>query len=408
MNARLFPAGISRKSLTMLSTAVLATLALTPLAHGVDNTDTPTERSSGVERSAPSGTAQQCGSGSFDAEVVSNDGTWTARNGSEVVHTGSNMRAAMQAAVNSLTSGRQSKERVVVRGSGSMSADNSLEIPSHTVLDVCGTIDVTGQDSTGNNAVVHGRHVTGVEIQHLDVTGAPSYGVFFRSGSDIHLGRIDLRLSGGLGVRIDNHANRDEPTTDVRIDDVHVSGTSNHGVETYGVDGLTVGTVVARDVAYSGLLLNDTTNATVGTVDAENAGSGTGYAAFRMANRNGRVDGAYPTNVHVGEVIARGGGRGVFCVSESGGAVIDRVDIANTGNNAILVENCYNVEIASEGGQVAGPGTVRIAARSDFPVTRDVTLHNLTVTDSEIVENPCGENITIENNTLENTPRDVC
>lgn len=407
MSTRLFSAGLSRKSLTMLSTAVLTTLALAPLAHGADSTDVPTERGPGVERSTPTGTAQQCGSGSFDAEVVSSGGSWTARNGSEVVHTGPNMRAATQAAVDSLTSGRQSKERVVVRGSGSMRADRSLDLPSYTVLDVCGTIDVTGQ-ATGDNAVVRGRHVTAVEVQHLSVTGSPWFGVFFRNASDIHLGQIDLRLSGGLGIRVDNHADRDQPTTDVRIDDVHVSGTDNHGVETYGVDGLTIGTVVARDVAYSGLLLNDTTNATVGTVDAENAGSGTGYAAFRMANRNGRVDGAYPTNVHVGEVIARGGGRGVFCVSESGGAVIDRVDIANTGNNAILVENCYNVEIASEGGQVTGPGTVRIAARSEFPVTRDVTLHNLTVTDSEIVENPCGENITIENNTLENTSRDVC
>jgi hypothetical protein len=75
---------------------------------------------------------------------------------------------------------------------------------------------------------------------------------------------------------------------------------------------------------------------TIGTVDAENAGTGTGYAAFRVANRNGRINNAYPTNVRVGLVRARGGGRGVFCVSESGGLVIDRVDIANTGNNAIL------------------------------------------------------------------------
>ena len=112
------------------------------------------------------------------------------------------------------------------------------------------------------------------------------------------------------------------------------------------MDGLTVGTVTARNVGESGLLLNETINATIGTVDAQDAGAGTGYAAFRMANRNGRVGSSYPTNIRVGTVIARGGGRGIFCVSESGGAVIDRVDIANTGNNSILIENCYNVTIA--------------------------------------------------------------
>src|SRR5690606_38075067 len=151
----------------------------------------------------------------------------------------------------------------------------------------------------------------------------------------------DLRLSSGLGIRIDNHGDRSQRTRNVRIDNVYVSGTSTHGVETYGVDGLTIGTVTARNTGHSGLLLNDTINATVDLVDAQGAGTGTGYAAFRMANRNGRVGDSYPTNIRVGQVIARGGGRGIFCVSESGGAVIDRLDIAQTGSNSILIENCY-------------------------------------------------------------------
>ena len=64
---------------------------------------------------------------------------------------------------------------------------------------------------------------------------------------------------------------------------------------------------MARDTGYCGLILNETTNAEVGLVDADGAGTGTGYAAFRMANRNGRLGGDYPTNIHVGEVIARTG-----------------------------------------------------------------------------------------------------
>ncbi|MFE2937786.1 hypothetical protein ACFXKG_01755 [Streptomyces sp. NPDC059255] len=51
--------------------------------------------------------------------------TWNARRGSTVVYTGTDMRAAVQAAIGSLTAGRTAKERVVVRGSGSISA-NSL------------------------------------------------------------------------------------------------------------------------------------------------------------------------------------------------------------------------------------------------------------------------------------------
>src|SRR5690606_22870939 len=134
----------------------------------------------------------------------------------------------------------------------------------------------------------------------------------------------------------------------------------------------------------------------------------TGYAAFRMANRNGRIGDSYPVNIRVGEVVARGGGRGIFCVSESGGVVIDRIDIAQTGNNAILIENCYNVTIAAQSGTVSGPGDIRIAARSEFPNTSDVTLQNLTVTNSALVERPCGVRTVIRNVTLINSSRDTC
>ena len=124
------------------------------------------------------------------------------------------------------------------------------------------------------------------------------------------------------------------------------------------MDGLTIGTVTARNVRDSGLLLNDTINATIGTVDAENAGAGTGYAAFRVANRNGRIGNSYPTNIRVGTGPRAGRRpRHLLRLGERRPG-IDRVDIANTGNNAILVENCYNVTIAARAARV------RAAARS--------------------------------------------
>jgi hypothetical protein len=347
-----------------------------------------------------------CGSGSFNAEVTVSGSTWTARNGSSTVYTGSSMLSAMQGAVNSLSSGRTSKQRVVVRGSGSVSAASRLSLPSYTVLDVCGTINVTGSGS-GDMAPVYSRGTTDVEIQNLTLTGTPVYGIFMRNVNNLTLGRIDMRVSSGLGVRIDNHGgDRAVKVRNIRIDTVYAQGTSSHGVETYGVDGITIGTVTARNVGESGLLFNDTINATVGTVDAQNAGSGTGYAAFRMANRNGRVGSGYPTNIRVGTVIASGGGRGIFCVSESGGAVIDRVTINNTGNNSILIENCYNVTIAGVSGTVTGGGEVRVAARTEFPISSGITFQNLTVTNTNITQSPCGgannvvRNVTRVNSTL--------
>ncbi|MEU8421498.1 RICIN domain-containing protein [Micromonospora sp. NPDC048835] len=342
-----------------------------------------------------------CGSGSSNAEAVLSGSTWTARNGSSTVYSGSDMLSAMQAAVNSLSSGRTSKQRVVVRGSGSMSAGSRLSLPSYTTLAVCGTVNVTGSGS-GDQAPVYSRGTTDVEVQNLTLTGAPLYGIFMRNVNNLTLGQIDMRLSSGLGIRIDNHGgDRAVKVRNIRIDTVYVSGTGTHGVETYGVDGLTIGTVTARNTRDSGLLLNDTINATVGTVDAQNAGAGTGYAAFRMANRNGRIGNSYPTNIRVGTVIASGGGRGIFCVSESGGAVIDRVTISNTGNNSILVENCYNVVIAGVSGTVTGGGEVRIAARSEFPISSGIRFQNLTVSGTNITQSPCGG----ANNTISNVTR---
>ncbi|SDO69113.1 hypothetical protein [Lentzea jiangxiensis] len=360
---------------------------------------------------APAATAQPqvlaCGDRTFNAEAVLNGGTWTSRNGSRTVYTGTDMRAAVQAALDSLAAGRTSKQWVLVRGSGSISAGSRISLPSYTGIDVCGTINVTGS-GTGDQAPIYSRGTRDVEVRHLSVTGRPLYGIFLRNVDNVVLGQIDLRLSGGLGVRIDNRGNTSVRSRNIRIDTVYASGASSHAVETYGVDGLTIGTVTARNVGESGLLLNDTINATVGTVDAENAGTGTGYAAFRTANRNGRIGTSYPTNIRVGTVRARGGGRGVFCVSESGGLTIDRIDLANTGNNAVLIENCTNVVLAAQSGTVSGGGEIRLAARSEFPNNRDITVQNLTVTNSALRESPCGTNTTFRNLTLNNSTSNVC
>ena len=348
-----------------------------------------------------------CGSGSFQAEAVLSGSTWTARtSGGSQVHTGTDMRAAVQAAVGALSAGRTSKQKVIVRGSGSIGAGSRISLPSYTTLEVCGTITVTGSGS-GDMAPVYSRGTRDVEVTRLNLTGSPVYGIFLRNVDNVILGQIDMRLSGGLGVRIDNRGDTSRMARNIRIDNVYVQGAGSHAVETYGVDGLTVGTVTARNVGESGLLLNQTINATIGTVDAQGAGAGTGYAAFRMANRNGRVGSAYPANIRVGSVIARGGGRGIFCVSESGGAVIDRVDIAQTGSNSILIENCYNVTIAAQSGTVNG-SDVRLAARSEFAGNRDITLQNLTLTNSVITESPCGTNVVIRAITLNNSRIERC
>lgn len=345
----------------------------------------------------------------YNAVVTRSGSSWVAQNGSRDVYSGDDMRSAVQAALDSLSSGRSSKEGVLVQGSGTMSASSRLSVPSYTVLNICGTIDVTGSGS-GDMAPLYARGRTDIEIPNVTISGTPLYAMFFRDVENLRLGHVELRVSSGLGIRIDNHGRSDraDKVTNIDIDHVYAEGTSSHGVETYGVDGLRIGAVIARDTGECGLLLNDTINAEIGTVDAVNAGAGTGYAAFRLANRAGRIGSSYPTNIHVGEVIARGGGRGIFCVSESGGFTIDRIDVADTGSNSILIENCHNVNVAVESGTVTGGGDIRLAAREEFANSSDITIQNLTITNTAVNENPCATNSTFSDLTLVNARANTC
>lgn len=328
----------------------------------------------------------ECGAGTPQARVTGSGGNYQV-NGNNA---GTNYLNAINMAISSLPANRTSPQRVTVYADGSIGTGR-IDLPSNTIFEVCGTINVGNSPNNGSIQALGARNVS---IPFLKMTGSPYFGLRFRDVHNLHLGQIDLRLSGGLGIRFD----RDAPgggaaptSTNVRMDHIYVSGSGNHGVETWHVDGLVIGTVIARNTAYAGLLLNGSRNATIGLVDGEGTGAGTGYATLRFANRNGRVGNNYPTNIIVDRVISRGGARGLFCVSESGGARIKQIDFANNGNNSVLIENCYNVAI--DGGTVNGGGEFRLAARADFANNRDITISNVTVSNTSVRESPCGENI---------------
>jgi hypothetical protein len=311
--------------------------------------------------------------------VTGSSGAYLTRRGGTTVYSGSDYRAAVQAGVDAISSG----QRVAVMASGSIGA-NTISIGSGKTFEGCGTINIGWRSGRG---AIESLNTSNVSIPYLNLTGSAYFAMRFYGNSNLHLGDINMELSGGMGIRFE----RDQPgSTNVTMDDIYVRGAGSHAVETWNINGLEIGRVTARNVGESGLLIQNTTNADIGVVDGENVATGTGYATFRMANRNGRLsNGSYNTNVYVDTVISRGGGRGIFCVSESGGVNIRNVDLASNGNNSILIENCYNVTI--QGGTVNGGGEVRIAARSEFPNTRDTNI-TLTVNNTSVRESPCADN----------------
>ncbi|KAF1364207.1 hypothetical protein EJ07DRAFT_99649 [Lizonia empirigonia] len=340
-----------------------------------------------------SAVSAQCGSGTPDAKVTGSGSTFTATRGSTNVYSGSDYRAAIQAAVDSISSG----QRVAVMASGSLGA-NTITITAGKIFEGCGTINVANRAGRGAIEVTDQNNV---QIPYLTMTGSPYFGLRFSGANGLSLGKITMNLSGGLGVRFD----RDRAAqSNVKMDDIRVTGAGSHAVETWNIDGLEINQVIARDVGESGLLIQNSINVQVGLVDGNNVGAGTGYGTLRFANRNGRLaNGNYDANVYIDKVVSRGGGRGVFCVSESGGASITEVDLGSNGSNAVLIENCYNVAI--RGGTVNGGGEVRLAARDEFANNRDISI-TLKVDGTTVRESPCGENTTWS--LTGNGARDIC
>ena len=259
----------------------------------------------------------QCGSGSPTVVVDGKSGAYTTVKGSQQLYSGSDYLQAINTGLASVASG----QRLSVLASGSVGA-STISLNNGQTFEVCGTIDVGFNSGRG---AIRAIDKTGVKIPYLTMTGTPYFGLQFSGVKDLTLGTINMNLRDGIGIRFDRDG---KPNSKVIMGTITVTGARSHAVETWNIDGLTVKSVIAKDVGECGLLIQNTRNAKVGLVDGTNVATGTGYATLRFANQNGRyADGSYPANVNIDKVVSRGGGRGIFCVSESGGAIIKDIDL---------------------------------------------------------------------------------
>lgn len=358
----------------------------------------------------------------YDAVVSGSGSNWTTTtaNGSQ---NHNSMLDAITAAFNAVSGNASNKAKVLVQDSGDVPADIQLRIPSYTVFNVCGTINVVGAISGSDRSPCYARGRTDIDIPHLAVTGGPQYACFFRETNNVHLGVVDIRLNNnGLGIRADNNpqgnnwensSRNDRRNRGFRIDEIYVQGTSM-GVEFYGIEDITIGTVVARNTSEAGLMLNNSRYAEVGLVDGQGVSPNAGYAVFRMANDNGRNwddnDNTHPFTIHVGKVIARssGGpdGRGIFCLTRSGGVVIDEIDIEGTANHSIYLQECTNVVIGNPNTQSRVHASGAILLR---PPSANITFENLAITSTNLtIDQDCPANLVWKNVTHNGTPVTTC
>jgi len=339
----------------------------------------------------------------YDVVMTGSGSNWTISGSGGDQSITSGMADALVEAYSRLAGTAEDKGKLLVMGDGTVSASAQLKMPSNLVLNVCGTIDVTGTASGSDRSPFHAQGRTNIDIPHASLTGSAQYGMFFRDVSNLHLGEIHINGTDGHGIRIDSHGSDDRQNAkNIIIDYLHAENTGSDGIEIYSAVDIQIGTVVARNTGANGLILNDSINAEIGLVDAVNAAwNEKGYAAFRTANRNGRYDdGSYPTNIRLGELRASGSnaGRGFFCVSGSGGVEIENFTIDGlAGDPAIFIENCYNVTLASASGTgelIGGRGYIGHNS-GNGDAAQDVLFQNITLSGGAALESngsTCGRN----------------
>lgn len=354
-------------------------------------------------------------------EVVHSERVWEAWVAAERIYSGPELVAALQAAVDGLTPGRDWKETVHIRNSGSLGpgeADGDIitvQVPSYTVLDFHGNT----VHAYGDRVIpVRAQDVRMIEIRNLRITGNPRFGIFMKGCEDVVIKDIHIALGptedtegrGGGGIRTEGG---DRPWSgswnrNYTLDNITVEQTRGHGVELWRTDGLTVGTITTRETGYAGVLLNQTRNARIRLVDAYRANHGGGYAGFRTANDAG-------PNIVVDKVIAVECGRGVFTVSGSRGITLHEVEIARSSGQGMLIEDTQDFIV--HGGVIKDCGAegVRINSRrlgqgpgADHPPASNVTIQNLRISGCPwgIRETlPRSNNNRIINNDLRNNER---
>lgn len=273
-----------------------------------------------------------------DAEVTrQSDGQYLSRVDGNAVYLGSRYFDAINAAINNMGSGV-----VNIRNSGVSGPDGGSVYGIRPKSNQ--TLDFHGHQVTANGGElvvpVYCDRKNNITVRNLHVEGNPRYGVWFRGCSDIVFENITMDLDNnnpvGLGIRVDASSG---PSSNLTIrGNININGAKGHAIETYSVDGFSIGDVTVTNNGGSGLLLNDSRNGTVGNVTGLYNNWGGGYATFRVANNNG-------PNVTVESVYSRYSGRGFFSVSGSHGTTVKHVDIDTTTSQGILIQNADNTHV---------------------------------------------------------------
>lgn len=188
---------------------------------------------------------------------------------------------------------------------------------------------------------VHARGVSNISFSDMKITGAFYMGFRITGCNDVALSGIHID-GGYMGMRIESSDSNhpwDFRSYNLTVVNCTFENTGGHAFETYSIENIYMDEMVARYAGGCGVILNNSSNAFVGTVDAYRCCYGGGYAGLRFAN--GCRD------IRVQYLRAIECGRGFFTVSGAWDIVVEEVYIRDCSSHAILIQNSDGVGVNS-------------------------------------------------------------
>ena len=224
--------------------------------------------------------------------------------------------------------------------------------------------NVTLYRTHSGNGITNTRN--GFECHNLILrNGSNGYGIRSSRGSNLKFNNVKIYNSPWISMRIDSRESNpwNYWIYNVSVTNCTFDGGGGHGLETYSVDGVNIQNIVARNKAECGVLLNQTKNGTVGTINAYRCATNTGYAGYRLANSC--------SNITTEMLYADQCGRGYFVLSGSNNTTLKNCRITNGTGIGVWLENVSNCRVlagcTNDGVSVSGSGSYASVSTSGCP-----------------------------------------
>lgn len=256
-------------------------------------------------------------------QITVSGGTWTGKVDGVTKYTGNNMAAAANACVAAMSSGTLN-----ILNSGTLTGPINLKSNVR--------VNGTGKTitSSGQTGMIYAQNSSSTGASDVIMAGTNWYGMFFRTCQGTSFSNV--RGTANLAYRIDNCKGGNG--SNFSFGTITIGTGGSHAVETYGINGVSWGTLTTSDRSGGcGMLLNFSSNASGTSVNATRCNPSGGYAGFRTANTNGRTT--------LGSVTATTCGRGYFSVSSSRDCTISTVNITNTTSHGVWLQTTANTRV---------------------------------------------------------------